>query len=85
MQQHVLFWDRDSDGIIWPQDVYRGFRKLGFNLLFSLLAAIVISMGLSYPTRIAHSYIPDPFFRIYVTSIHKAKVRPTPLPPVSPV
>jgi len=25
------------------------------------------------PTRLAHSYAPDPFFRVYVSSIHKDK------------
>ncbi|KAK9386696.1 Caleosin related protein-domain-containing protein [Lipomyces mesembrius] len=73
LQQHVLFWDRDQDGQIYPVDIYRGFRDLGFNIIFSILAAVIISIGVSYPTRLAHSYFPDPFFRIYVDSIHKAK------------
>lgn len=34
---------------------------------------VIIHSGFAYPTRLAHSYIPDPFFRIYVNSIHKAK------------
>ncbi|KAK9350930.1 Caleosin related protein-domain-containing protein [Lipomyces doorenjongii] len=73
LQQHILFWDRDQDGQIYPVDIYRGFRDLGFNIIFSILAAVIISIGISYPTRLAHSYLPDPFFRIYVDSIHKAK------------
>ena len=75
LQQHVLFWDRDNDGVIWPWNTYTGFRDLGFNILFSLLAVLIINLNFSYPTRLAHSYIPDPFFRVYVSSIHKAKVR----------
>ena len=43
-------------------------------MLFSLLAVLIINLNFSYPTRLAHSYLPDPFFRIYVDSIHKAKV-----------
>ncbi|KAK1779642.1 Caleosin related protein-domain-containing protein [Copromyces sp. CBS 386.78] len=73
LQQHVMFFDRDGDGQIWPQDVFTGFYELGFNPFFCLLATIVIIFGFSYPTRLAFSYFPDPFFRVYVPSIHKAK------------
>lgn len=74
MQQHVLFWDRNGDDVITPVDTYVGFRDLGFNIPFSLLAVVIINFNFSYPTRLAHSWLPDPFFRVYVSSIHKAKV-----------
>lgn len=74
LQQHVLFWDRDEDGQIYPWDTYKGFRELGFNVLFSLLALFIIHLGFSYPTRLGYSWLPDPLFRVYVGSIHKAKV-----------
>ena len=70
-----MFFDRDNDGIIWPWDTYAGFRDLGFNILFCLFAVFVINLTASYATRWSHSVLPDPFFRIYVDSIHKAKVR----------
>ncbi|KAJ9373944.1 hypothetical protein DTO282E5_1300 [Paecilomyces variotii] len=73
LQQHVLFWDRDNDGQITPIDTYIGFRELGFNIIFSVLAVLVINLNFSYPTRLAYSWFPDPFFRVYVPSIHKAK------------
>ncbi|KKY32758.1 putative caleosin domain protein [Diaporthe ampelina] len=73
LQQHVLFWDRDADGQIYPWDTYTGFRELGFNAVFSLLALLIIHSGFSYPTRLAYSWLPDPLFRVYVGSIHKAK------------
>lgn len=72
LQQHVLFWDRDNDGIIRPWDVYTGFRELGFNVLFSL-GSLLIPLFFSYPTTLGHSWFPDPYFRIFVGSIHKAK------------
>ncbi|KAK4182344.1 putative peroxygenase 3 [Podospora australis] len=73
LQQHILFWDRNNDGIISPWDTYVGFRDLGFSILFSALAMVIINANFSYPTRLAYSYIPDPFFRVYVGGIHKAK------------
>ncbi|KAE8449786.1 hypothetical protein EG329_007561 [Mollisiaceae sp. DMI_Dod_QoI] len=72
LQQHVLFWDRDCDNIIYPQDVYNGFREIGFCIPFSI-TALLIPVFFSYPTRLGHSYVPDPLFRIYLDSIHKAK------------
>ncbi|GKT95401.1 calcium binding protein [Colletotrichum tofieldiae] len=73
LQQHVMFWDRNSDGVITPIDVWVGFRSLGFNLATSLLAATVIPFAFSYGTVMQFSYIPDPFFRLYVGGMHKAK------------
>ncbi|KAA6409424.1 MAG: hypothetical protein FRX48_06977 [Lasallia pustulata] len=72
LQSHVLFWDRDADNIITPTDVYTGFRSLGFSVPFSL-GSLLIPLFFSYPTRLAHSWIPDPLFRIHISSIHKAK------------
>ncbi|KIX08395.1 uncharacterized protein Z518_03051 [Rhinocladiella mackenziei CBS 650.93] len=72
LQQHILFFDRDNDGIIYPLDIYRSFRSLGFNIPFSFLS-LLIPFFFSYATTLPHSWFPDPFFRIYVSSIHKAK------------
>ncbi|KAF4973789.1 hypothetical protein FZEAL_9236 [Fusarium zealandicum] len=72
LQRHVQFWDRDNDGIIHPWDVYSGFRELGFGLFFSV-GSLLIPLFFSYPTRLGHSWIPDPLFRIFVRDIHKAK------------
>ncbi|KIV87627.1 hypothetical protein, variant [Exophiala sideris] len=72
LQQHILFWDPDNDGIIWPWDVYNGFRELGFNILFSI-GSLLIPIFFSYPTTLAYTWMPDPWLRIYVGSIHKAK------------
>jgi len=72
LQQHILFWDQDNDGIIWPHDVYNGFRAIGFNIPFSL-TSLLIPVFFSYPTTLGHSIMPDPWFRIWVKDIHKAK------------
>ncbi len=72
LQQHVAFWDRNNDGIITTFEIYSGFRDLGFCVLFSL-GGLLINLFFSYPTRLGHSYLPDPLFRIYIDSIHKAK------------
>ncbi|KAK4221998.1 Caleosin related protein-domain-containing protein [Podospora fimiseda] len=73
MQQHVLFWDRDQDGAIYPWDTFKGFRELGFNLIFCLLATVIINGGFSYPTRLGRSLWPDFWWRVWVGDIHKAK------------
>jgi peroxygenase len=72
LQRHIEFWDRDNDGIIHPWDVYNGFRELGFNIPFSI-GSLLIPIFFSYPTRLGHSWLPDPLLRIYVKDIHKAK------------
>lgn len=73
LQQHVLFWDRDCDGQIYLWHTYSGFRELGFSFAFSLFAMFIIHSGFSYPTRLAYSYFPDPWFRLFVGGMHKAK------------
>ncbi|RQM08495.1 hypothetical protein DH86_00000524 [Scytalidium sp. 3C] len=71
LQQHCDFFDRDRDGIIWPHDTFIGFHRVGFGILLSLLAVVIIHANFSYPTSL--SWIPDPFFRLYLKNIHKSK------------
>ncbi|KAG9983277.1 Caleosin-domain-containing protein, partial [Aureobasidium melanogenum] len=71
VQQHVVYWDKDEDGIIWPLDTYRGCRAWGWNPILCLLATFLINFNLSYPT--SPSWIPDPFFRIHISNLHKDK------------
>ena len=72
LQKHVLFWDRDCDGVIWPWQIFQGFRELGFGIVWSI-GSLLIPVFFSYPTRLGHSWIPDPFFRIYVDTGNKSK------------
>ncbi|KAL9629092.1 MAG: hypothetical protein Q9204_005475 [Flavoplaca sp. TL-2023a] len=72
LQLHVAFWDYNNDSIITPTEIYSGFRDLGFCIPFSL-GGLLINIFFSYPTTLGHSWLPDPLFRIYTDSIHKAK------------
>ncbi|KAH8627328.1 hypothetical protein IG631_17096 [Alternaria alternata] len=61
LQQHCDFFDRDHDGILWPQDTFVGFYRLGYGIILSIVAVFVIHSNFSYPT--CSGWLPDPFFR----------------------
>lgn len=69
--QHVDYFDRDHDGVIWPSDTYAGFRAWGWSIPLCLYATVLINGFLSYPT--VPSILPDPLFRIFTQRMHKAK------------
>ncbi|GAQ81996.1 Caleosin [Klebsormidium nitens] len=71
MQQHVEFFDRNKDGVIMPWETFAGFRALGVNLFFSLLAPILINGAQSYPTQ--DGWLPDPLWGIKIKNIHRFK------------
>lgn len=71
LQQHCDFFDRDRDGILWPQDTFIGFYRLGFGIIISLIALLIIHSNFSYPT--CNSWLPDPFFRLFLKNVHKDK------------
>jgi len=71
LQQHCDFFDRDHDSILWPQDTFIGFYRLGFGIILSLFSMILIHANFSYPT--CHGWLPDPFFRIFLGNVHKDK------------
>jgi peroxygenase len=71
LQQHVDFFDRDLDGIIWPWDTYVGFRRIGFGVVVSSAAMIVIHTTFGYPSQ--DSWIPNPLFPIHTKNMHRTK------------
>lgn len=71
LQQHCEFFDSDHDGVIWPQDTFWGFHQIGFGIILSLVAVLIIHGNFSYPTL--SSWLPGPFFRIYTANVHKDK------------
>ncbi|PCH43636.1 Caleosin-domain-containing protein [Wolfiporia cocos MD-104 SS10] len=71
LQQHCAYFDPDHDGVVWPLDTFRGFYNLGFNLFLCAIAVVIIHSSFSYAT--SSSWVPDPFFRVSLNNIHKAK------------
>lgn len=71
IQAHLLYWDFDQDGIIYPWDTYHGFHNIGFNFVLSFIAVLVVHGSFSYFT--SPSWIPDLRFPIYIENAHRCK------------
>ncbi|KAF2855590.1 Caleosin-domain-containing protein [Plenodomus tracheiphilus IPT5] len=67
LQRHCDFWDADKDGLIYPWDIFVGFRKLGFNIALCLWAAVTMCMCSSYSTQT--SWLPHPMLAINLDKI----------------
>jgi peroxygenase len=72
LQQHVGFFDRNKDGMVYPWETYSGFRALGFNMFIAITTAFffhVVHTG--YWTQ--ESWIPNLLFPANLKNIHWAK------------
>lgn len=68
LQRHCDFWDADGDGLIYPWDIYIGFKRLGFHFLLCLWAAVTMAICASYNTHT--SWIPHPLFAINIDNMN---------------
>ncbi|KAH8101333.1 Caleosin related protein-domain-containing protein [Cristinia sonorae] len=73
LQQHVDFFDINKDGVITPFETFIALRSINWSILLTIIAVLFIHGGLSYATLDPGNILPDPFFRIYVRNIHRAK------------
>ncbi|KAL5114809.1 hypothetical protein ACEQ8H_007302 [Pleosporales sp. CAS-2024a] len=71
LQQHCAFWDTNGDGLVYPWDIFIGFRRLGFNIALCLWAAITMAACSSYATQT--SWLPHPLFAINIDNIHRSR------------
>ncbi|KAJ3090587.1 hypothetical protein HK102_003252 [Quaeritorhiza haematococci] len=71
LQQHLEFFDRNKDGIIYPWETYLGFRALGFNFLFCFAAVLFIHGSFAYASQ--DSWFPNPLFPIYIKNADRLK------------
>lgn len=71
LQQHVAFFDKNNDGIVYPWETYQGFRAIGCGILLSLVASFIINFAFTLLTQ--PGWIPSPLLPIYLNNIHKCK------------
>ncbi|CAK9185209.1 unnamed protein product [Ilex paraguariensis] len=44
LQKHVMFFDQNKDGILYPWETYQGGRAIGFGILRSTALAIFVHL-----------------------------------------
>ncbi|KAL3644725.1 putative peroxygenase 4 [Castilleja foliolosa] len=71
LKKHVMFFDLNNDGIIYPSETFQGFRAIGAGILLSSIAAVFINIGLSRKTRPGKGF--SIHFPIEVENIKMAK------------
>ncbi|PWZ55906.1 Peroxygenase [Zea mays] len=51
LQQHVAFFDRNGDGVVYPWETFKGMRAIGCGFFTSLVLSFLINLVMSYPTQ----------------------------------
>lgn len=73
LEQHCVFFDRDSDGVIWPIDTWRTCRDFGWGIGLSLFFTGFLHLVQSWGTVPWFWLVPDPLFRVWIHNIHMNK------------
>ncbi|NP_001168487.1 Peroxygenase-like [Zea mays] len=71
LQQHVAFFDRNGDGVVYPWETFKGMRAIGCGFFTSLVISFLINLVMSYPTQ--PGWLPSLLLSVHVKNIHKAK------------
>lgn len=69
LQKHCAYFDRNKDGVITPCETWAGFRALGYNIIATLVATVLVHLFFSYATL--DTWVPDPFFSIHIKNVHR--------------
>ncbi|GAA5955731.1 hypothetical protein JCM3765_001834 [Sporobolomyces pararoseus] len=73
LAQHVDFFLRpEADGILWPLDTWRGFRKMGYSFFWCTFAMTVIHVFFTWFTS-SNKILFDPLLRVNTNNGHRAK------------
>ncbi|CAN1187997.1 Probable peroxygenase 4 [Linum perenne] len=71
LQKHVMFFDFNKDGIIYPLETYRGLCAIGAGTFLSAIVSVIIHLGFSSLTR--PGKFPSLRFPIEIKNIKRAK------------
>ncbi|GAA6059952.1 hypothetical protein JCM10212_003092 [Sporobolomyces blumeae] len=73
LRQHVDFFLRpEADGILWPLDTWRGFRRMGYSFFWCTFAMTVIHVFFTWFTS-SNWILFDPLLRVNTNNGHRAK------------
>ncbi|KAI5677731.1 hypothetical protein M9H77_08681 [Catharanthus roseus] len=71
LQRHVIFFDINNDGIVYPSETFKGCRRLGVGIFLSTVTAVFVNGALSRRTRPGKGF--SFRFPIEIKNIHRGK------------